>query len=181
MIHGNDGGLVVMPPVATVTNTTTQMSFSKVSEENGQPFDHAVIDVIMSTHASTTTVLQTLILAESDTVTSPTSMTDIVAFSGASATSTTYGFAVPAIANTDTGGIIELQVDLRKRKLYLGLKFYGSSATCTLAAVVRMSRGKASAETAALKQLRNYDNTAAAGCLTLVNDTSYTTAVAPTS
>ena len=181
MIAENMGANVVMPPVATATNTTTQMSFSKINKTNGQAYDHAVIDVILSTHASTTTVLQTLILAESDTVTSPTSMTDIVAFSGASATSTTYGFAIPAIANTDTGGVIELQVDLRLRKKYIGLKFYGSSATCTVAALVKLTRGKASDDTATLKQQRNYGNTAAAGCLTLVTDKSYTTVAAPTS
>lgn len=181
MFKENLGGLVVMPPVATVTNTTTQMSFSKVSNANGQPFDHAVIDVILSTHASTTTVLQTLILAESDTVTSPTSMTDIVAFSGASATSTTYGFTVPAIANTDTGGVIELQVDLRKRKKYLGLKFYGSSATCTVAVITRLTCDKTAADSATEKRLRNYGNTAACGCLTLVTDGGYSTAAAPTS
>ena len=181
MFKENKGGIVVMPPVATATNTTTEMSFSKLSNATGQPFDHAIIDVIMSTHASTTTVLQTLILAESDTDTSPTNMTDIVAFSGASATSTTYGFAVPAIANTDTGGVMELQVDLRKRKKFIGLKFYGSSATCTVAAIARLTCEKTAADSASEKRLRNYSNTAAAGCLTLVNDSTYTTVAAPTS
>lgn len=181
MYKENLGGIVILPPEVMATNATTQLSFSKVSNATGQPFDHAVIDVILSTHASTTAVLQTLILAESDTLTSPTSMTDILAFSGSATTSATHAFIVPTIANTDTGGVIELQVDLKRRKKFVGVKVYGSLATCTVAIIARLTSGKVAAVSAAQKTLRNYSNTAAAGCLTLVNDATYTTAVAPTS
>jgi len=107
-------------------------------------------------------LVSSVILKESDTLTSGSSMTSIVAFTGGTATSTSVGFVIGGdTANTGATGLLELQVDLRNRKRDLGLYVVGDQgATSYVAGAIVMSPDK-SADTAALKAVTNNDSTAA--------------------
>lgn len=169
MIESNDGALVVMPPVATATNTTTSFSFSKLGAD-GQPFDAAIIDIIISTHATNSNAIEKLAVVEHDSTTSATSMTSIAALLGT--TDATSALTLPAATVTGLGTIVEFQVDLRKRKKYIGVLIHGAGTTCTAGSVVRLVRGKTSKDTAALKSktgatFGNLASTAAVGCSAL--------------
>ena len=94
MLELNNKAQCVIPIATVATNATAKMSFSKVGN-SGESFDYANILVHVGTSATTSAVMSTLKLSESDTVTSVTSMTDIVAFTGGTATSTSAGFVIP--------------------------------------------------------------------------------------
>jgi hypothetical protein len=168
MIYSQEGRKVVMPPAASATNATLSMSFDKV-DAYGVPADHAQIDILVGAHATTTTVIETLKLSESDTLTSPSSMTDIVAFTGGTATSSSVGFVIPVVTTAGLGGGITFNVDLRKRKKYIGLSIAGTSATAVFGAVATLTRGKESADSATQKKGVNYGATSASSCMTVVN------------
>jgi hypothetical protein len=166
MITNFDGALVVMPPVATATNTTTSFSFSKLMAD-GQPADFAVIDIINSTHSTAAAALEKLAVVEHDSTTSATSMTSIAALLGT--TDATSALTLPAATVTGLGAITEFQVDLRNRKKYIGVLIHGASGTATVGSVVRLVKTKTSKDTAALKSKTgatygNLASTAAIGC-----------------
>ena len=173
----NGCGIVSMPPTLQTAASTDTMSFSKL-DANGQPFDYANWFINVGTEVTNCSAvhIQEVLVAESDTVTSPSSMTTIVAFSGSATTDATHGFTIPAVLNTGKGGVIELQMDLRKRKKYIGATITAAAAASnvtTISAVVLLSRGKESRDTKAAKNHAGavYGNlcmTNAQGCLALV-------------
>lgn len=168
-----------MPPTLQTAASTTTMSFSKL-DVNGQPFDYANWFINLGTQVTNCSAvhIQEVLVAESDTITSPSSMTTIVAFSGSATTDATHGWTIPAVLTTGKGGVAELQMDLRKRKKYIGVTITGAAAASnvtTISAVVLLSRGKESRDTAAQKNHTGavYGNlcmTNAQGCLALVAD-----------
>jgi hypothetical protein len=113
--------------------------------------------------AASSGVVSSVVLSESDTVTSQSSMTDIVAFTGGTATSTSVGFVIGGdTSNTGQTGIIQLQVDLKKRKRYLGLYIVADQgATNYAGGVAIFGRPEQSKDTLALKQITNNHNTMA--------------------
>lgn len=148
-----DGAIAFMPqltPAATSATGTALLSISKLSAD-GQPFDAAVIDVFCGTHATTTVAINILSIVESDTVTSPTSMTAITALTGT--TDATSALTLPGVAVTGPGCVIEFQLDLRKRKKFIGVILGAASvgATQSVGAIARLIRGKTSKDTASLK------------------------------
>lgn len=145
MIVEHDGAICIMPAATCATNATQGMSIETAG------YGEAVLDVIVGTHATNGAAIGTLKLSESDTVTSPSSMTDIVALTGGTATSTSVGFVIPGAASLGPGGAIEFQVDLRKRKRYLGLTITPGSTTMNIAAIARLVRGSESDDTATQK------------------------------
>ena len=164
MKHANNGSLVMLPPAATATNASKYMSFKS------EGFGQANIMVAIGTHTTTTAVVTGLKISESDTVTSASSMTDIAALCASNTTSTSAVNAVPAGAVQGLGAIVEFQLDLLKRKKYIGLTITAdTAATAVVAAIARLTRGKKSSDTAAEKSLPlNLASTAAVGCAQII-------------
>jgi hypothetical protein len=164
MIPHTQTQTILLPPIVSTAAMTQCMSF------NRSGFDYCIIDVIGGTNVTTTQVFSTIVVSESDTVTSPTSMTAIAALSGSTATSTTYGFAIPVLAATSIGSVITLQFDLKPRKKYIGLTLTASAAggSAVIGAIAKLSRAEISPDTAALKDGVNLYDTAASGCIKLV-------------
>lgn len=119
--------------------------------------------------AASSGVFSSIILSESDTVTSQSSQTAIVAFTGGTATSTSVGFVIGGdTTNTGQTGIVELQVDLKKRKRYLGLYIVADQgATNYAGGVASFGRAETSKDTLAKKLITNNHNTMA-GAVNLV-------------
>lgn len=161
MINANEGSLVVLSPVASATNASKYMSFDK------REFDQANIYVICGTHTTTTAVVTGLKISESDTITSASSMTDIAALCASNTTSTSAVNSIPAGSVQGLGGIItEFQLDLRKRKRYVGLSVVtATDVTAIVSAIARLTRSKQSSDTAAQKSLPlNLVDTNVVGC-----------------
>lgn len=81
-------------------------------------FDYATIDIALGTADTTGHQPTVLKLSESDDTT--TTVTDIVAFTGGTATSATVGYVIPA-ADTSNPQVVKMNIDLKKRKRYLRL------------------------------------------------------------
>ena len=148
-ISSNEGSLVVVPPYLSETNATSYLSF------DSRGWDYANIWVLCGTHTSTTAVFSSIRVAEHDTVTSASSMTQINSLSSSTATSATYDNALPTGAYQGLGGVVaEIQVDLRGRKRYLGVSFgVATNNTAYVGAIARLTRSKNSSDTAAEKSL----------------------------
>jgi len=164
MINATQTKTILLPPIVSTAAMTQCMSFDRSG------FDYCTIDVIGGTNVTTTQVFSTIVVSESDTITSPTSMTAIVELSGSTATSTTYGFAIPVLAATSIGSVITLQFDLKGRKKYIGLTLTASAAggSAVIGAIAKLSRPELSPDTAALKDGINLYDTAVSGCIKLV-------------
>jgi hypothetical protein len=168
MIKSNDGSLVVCPPYISVTNATNYLSFDT------RGYDYANVYIFCGTHTSTTAVFDQIRVAEHDTTTSASSMTQINALSSSTATSATYDNTLPTGANQGLGGIVqELQIDLRGRKRYLGITLgVVTNNTAYVGAIARLSRAAESADTAAEKSLpvplQAGVDTNAIGCMQVV-------------
>jgi hypothetical protein len=164
MIPHTQTKTILLPPIVSTAAMTQCMSFDRSG------FDYCTIDVIGGTNVTTTQVFSTIIVSESDTITSPTSMTAIAALSGSTATSTTYGFAIPSLSATSIGSVITLQFDLKPRKKYIGLTLTCSAAggSAVIGAIAKLLRAEESPDTAVLKDGINLYDTAVSGCLKLV-------------
>ena len=158
MIQLNDKAMAVIPIATVATNATSKLSISNIGN-NGESYDYANILIHVGTSATTSAVLSTLKLSESDTVTSVTSMTDIVAFTGGTATSTSAGFVIPT-AQAGGGNLVEFRVDLRKRKKYLGLTVTPGQSLI-LGATAELSRASESQDTTTDMQISNLESTSA--------------------
>jgi hypothetical protein len=158
MISSNDKAMCVLPIASVATNATAYMSFSKVGN-GGEKFDYANILFHIGAAATTSAVMTTLKLTESDTVTSASSMSAIVALTGGTATSSSVGFVIPT-AQVAGGGLVEFQLDLRKRKKYLGLTATPAQ-TLVIGATALLSRASESQDTTTDKRISNLANTTA--------------------
>lgn len=164
MIGSNEGSLVIMPPAAIVSAATQRMSFDR------SVFDYANIDVMAGAHNTQTAVITGITLAESDTVTSASSMTAIGSISVSNTTAATAINAIPGIATVGLGGIItSFQLDLRKRKKYIGVSVHvhaTNTYTAVVGAIARLTRSSESKDSAAQKSLPlNLADTAAVSCM----------------
>jgi len=166
MISSNDKAMCVLPIASVATNATAYLSFSRLGN-SAEKFDYANILFHVDTSATTSAVMTTLNLKESDTVTSPSSMTAIVALTGGTVTSSSVGFVIPA-AQAAGGNLVEFQLDLRKRKKYVGLTATPAQ-TLILGATALLSRASESQDTTTDMQLSNLANTSAVSVGLLVN------------
>ena len=147
MIHANEGKLINMPAATCASNATQEMVIDCAG------YDQANIYVNIGTHATNGTTLQALAITESDTATDATSQSAIVALTGGTATSSSVGFVIPVVAQAGRSTIVEFQLDLRKRKRYIGLQITGGTTTVNVGAICRLSRSKESADSAAEKSV----------------------------
>jgi len=162
MRQGNAGARVISVPVTTATNATQSQSFSRAG------YDHANIMILVGTHATDGAPIGTITISESNTVTSPSSMTDIVAFTGGTATSTSVGFVIPGAAATGPGALLEFHMDLQKRKKYIGIEVTPGTTTMNIGIITQLTRGNVSDDTAAQKSaVTNNNLTSATQCALL--------------
>ena len=159
MIESNEGALLIMPAASAATTATQSMVF----ETPG--YSHANIYVLVGTHATNGEAIRACALKESDTVTSHSSMSAIVAFTGGSETSTSVAFEIPGPTLNGPGAIMEFQVDLRKRKKYMALVVTPGTTTMYIAAMGRLTRATESDDSAAQKSaVTNHALTSATQC-----------------
>jgi hypothetical protein len=173
----NGSGIICSPSFLCTAASSTEIAFSKL-DYKGQPYDYANWYINIGTQATNCSAvhIQEILISESDTVTSPSSMTTIVAFSGSATTDATHGWTIPAVATTGKGGCIEFQMDLRARKKYIGAIILGAAAASNvtkIGAVVLLSKAKTSHDTLAAKNhagtvYGNLADTNAVGCMALV-------------
>ncbi len=147
MIHANEGKLINMPAATAASNATQEMVIDCAG------YDQANIYVNIGTHATNGTTLQALKMTESDTATAATSQSAIVALTGGTATSSSVGFVIPTVAQAGRSTIVEFQIDLRKRKRYVGLQITPGTTTVNVGAIARLTRSKQSADSAAEKSV----------------------------
>lgn len=104
--------VLVIAPVSKTNGATASASFDTLG------FDYASIDVAIPTADTTTDGVSVLKVSESDDTT--TTVTDVVALVGGTATSATVGFVLPA-GKTSGNTLVKMNIDLKKRKRYLTL------------------------------------------------------------
>lgn len=116
-----------------------------------------------STSAAASGFVSSISVKESDTVTSPTSQTAIVAYTGGTATSTSVGFVLGGdTANSGAIGACDLQIDLKGRKRYLGLYIVADQGETSYAGGFAVfSRGEQSADDATGSHVENLAATVA--------------------
>ncbi len=157
MIYANEGPLVLMPPSVPGSNTVG-MSF------DARESDYLNLYIQTGSHATAeghTTSIAACALREHDTQTNPTSMSVITAFQAGT------GFTTPA---TDKGCALEFQVDLKKRKRYVGLTITGdATATAAIGAIGRMTKNAVSASSTSDKSISNLNNTSSTSCARIVS------------
>ena len=160
MVKGQDGAIVFTPPSDTIA---TNASHTLVFDKSG--YDYAVIDVLLGDSATNGGDITVCKLVEHSSVTSVSSMSAIVPFTGGTVTSSSVGFVIPADAATGAGAVIEFQVDLRKRKKMLGLVVTSGTTAMRFSSIARLTRARESADSAAEKSF-------SAKCYTLTAGTS---------
>lgn len=152
MISQNDHAVInCITPVLQTAASTHNFSFSKL-DGNGQPFAQANIFINCGTVSTSADVLSEITVYESDTVTTPSSMATIIPAFGASATTDAshgWSFTLGA-AGAGLGGVVEFQMDLRKRKKYIGVYILAPAASnvITISAIALLSRGAESRDSA---------------------------------
>lgn len=139
--------VVHTPATTSATNATQVHGFSTLG------YKKANVYISVGTHATNGTTLASIVAAESDTVTSVTSMTGIPALSWSTTTSTSYYNAMPAVASIGKGGVIELQVDLRKRKKYFGVAITHGATTMNVGVVTVLSNAEQSDESTSARNV----------------------------
>jgi hypothetical protein len=167
MINANEGKTAISPGIA-VTNATAEHTLDL--DTSGS--DQLNFYVIAGTHNSATEAIDTVSVYESDTVTQATNMELIAALSsGATATSTSAANILPLAAVQALGGVIqELQIDLRKRKKYVGIAVQSGpvAAGCAIVTLARLTRNEQSADTAAQKDQEDLGATNVSGCMQVI-------------
>lgn len=166
MIPAQNAKTVLMVPVANAAGVTNEMSFDRTG------YDYCSIDILDAVTSTQTSAIATIVVSESDTLTTAAAMTAIPALSGSTATSTTYGFALPAAAATADGRVTTLNFDLKPRKKYIGLIITATAAagaTSIIAAVAHLTRGEETPITVADRDGINLYDTNIAGCVQVVN------------
>lgn len=147
MIQANEGKLINMPAATAATSATQSLVF------DAKGYDQANVMVNVGTHSTSGTTLQMVKMSESDTATLISSQSSITALSAGTSTSSTAAFAIPVVTILGRSSIIEFQIDLRKRKRYLALQVTPGTTTVNVGAIVRLTRSKKSADSAAEKSV----------------------------
>ena len=167
MIPSNEGKMAISPGIA-VTNATALHTLD--IDTSGS--DQANVYVSCGTHNSGTEAIDTVSVYESDTITQATNMELIAALSsGATATSTSASNILPLAAVMALGGVIqEIQIDLRKRKKYVGIAVQSGpvAAGCSINTMARLTRNEQSADSAAQKDQEDLGATNISGCMQVI-------------
>jgi len=167
MIPSNEGKQVIDLALATTNATATHaLSFDTKGS------DQANFYLTCGSHNSATQGITSVVVAESDTVTSPSSMTTIAALSSGTSTSTSASNQLVGAAVMALGGVYqELQMDLRKRKRYVGITVTSGAvaAGMPICNLGRISRNEQSADSATEKDQPDLTATNVSGCMQVVS------------
>jgi len=166
MIHANNDKTAIDLALA---DTSAAAVHSLDLDTSGS--DQLNLYVFCGSHNTNTEGIDTITVYESDTVTQATNMTQIAALSSASATSTSASNLLPLAAVLGLGGIVQhLQIDLRKRKKYLGIAVQtgGVTAGMPYGTIARFTKNEQSADTAAKKDVEDMGATNISGCMQLI-------------
>jgi len=164
MVHGQEGAIVLLPAATVATDASHSMVFDT------KGYEYATIDIIVGTHATDGGDITVCKLVEHSSVTAHASMTDVTAFVGGTETSTSVGFVIPSDAALGAGGVIEFNVDLKKRERMLGVVLTTGTTTMQISAIGKLTRSKESADTAAEKSGPTIHSlTSATACGVVVN------------
>jgi hypothetical protein len=155
---------VATAAASVATNATQSLSF----DTSG--FDFANAKVLVGTNVTTSAVFTTLKWSESDTVTSPSSMTDIVALTGGTATSASAGFVLPTGTAIEGGGVAaEFQMDLRNRKKYVGCQVTPAQDPSLIVCIDCDLTKDISADSTTTKAVTNLAATSVSSCAKIVS------------
>ena len=166
MIPSNEGKTAIVCNLAT-TNATAEHTLD--IDTSGS--DQLNLYVFAGSHDSGTEAIDTISVYESDTVTQATNMTLIAALSSGTATSTSASNILPTAAVMALGGVIqEIQIDLRKRKLNVGIAVIsgGVTAGASIGILARLTRNEQSADSAAQKDQVDLGATNISGCMQVI-------------
>ena len=166
MIHAQEGKTATVVNLAT-TNATAEHTLDLDTRGS----DYLNVYVFAGSHDSQTEAIDTIFVYESDTVTQATSMTKIAALSSASATAATTDNLLPVAAVMALGGVIqELQIDLKKRKRYVGISVISGpvAAGAGITILGRSTRNAESADTATEKDQVDLGATNISGCMQVI-------------
>jgi hypothetical protein len=166
MIHGNEGKTAIVCNLQT-TNATQEHTLDLDSSGS----DQLNLYVFVGSHDSGTEAIDTVSVYESDTVTQATNMELIAALSSGTATSTSASNILPTAAVMALGGVIqELQIDLRKRKKYVGIAIISGGVTAGAATgvIARLTRNEESADSATQKDKPDLGATDISGCMQVI-------------
>ena len=168
MIPSNEGKTAIVINLAT-TNATAEHTLDL--DTSGSDMLNLYIGA--GSHNSGTEAIDSVSVYESDTVTQATNMDLIAALSsGATATSTSASNILPLAAVQALGGVIqEIQIDLRKRKKYLGVAIISGPVTAgaAITCMARLTRNEQSADTAAQKDQEDLGATNISGCMQVIS------------
>ena len=162
--HAQQGAVAITCSMATIATNATH---SMVIDTKGH--DHAVIDLIVGTHATNGGDITVCKLVEHSSLTSFSSMSAIVDFTGGTEVSTSVGFVIPDDEAMGPGAIIEFDVDLRKRERMLGLVVTPGTTVLSFASMAKLTRSRESRDTKAEKSdIVNHSQTSSTSVAALV-------------
>lgn len=118
----------------TATNATSQTSIDTLG------FSYAAVDVIFEKVAAAGTNSAVAIACKLQHGDTTSSYSDIVAFTGGTATSATVGYTIPTPGNTADTNVVRFNVDLRGKRRYLNV-FATPQVASVVAVNCRLSKG----------------------------------------
>lgn len=166
MIHANEGQMAIQ-----LAHITTDSTAEQTLDIDTTGSDQLNLYVFCGSHNSSTEAIDTIFVYESDTVTQATNMTKIAALSSASATASTTDNLLPVAAVMAVGGVIqEIQIDLRKRKKYVGIAVITGvvAADTPFGMLARFTRNEESADSATEKDHEDLGATDISGCMQVI-------------
>jgi len=138
MIHAQFEKFAAALPTAAVGSTATStLTIDRLG------YDHVSVSAIRAANASTV-FASVLKVEESDAVSS--GYTDVTALVGGG----TGGFTIPAVSDTNSAAVVQMDIDCRAKKRYLKVSM-SPGASATLALVAGMSRAEVAPTAAAGK------------------------------
>ena len=139
MIHAQFEKFAATLPTAAVGSTATStLTIDRLG------YDHVSVSAIRASNASTA-FASVLKVEESD---NNSDYTDVTALVGGG----TGGFTIPAVSDTDSAAIVQMDIDCKAKKRYLKVSMT-PGASATLGIVAGMSRAEVAPTNAAGKGL----------------------------
>lgn len=127
MLHNQNDKVARLYPRSVATNATASVTVDCVG------FNSALVLINGGVASSDMTTCKLGFGTASN------SFTDIAAFTGGTATSTSVGFVIPT-ANTSDGVSVLMQIDLKKRERYMKITCENTSIAHVIGAEVLLSR-----------------------------------------
>ncbi len=166
MLPMNEGLNVPLVRLAT-TNATAlhRMSFDTKNS------DALNLYVMIGSHDSDTQGITEITISDDDSDTSASNQTGIATLSSGTQTSATFGNVLPTAALMAVGGCVnEIQIDLKKRKRFIGVEIKSAAVAAGMAVCVlaRLTRNDESRDSATQKSGIDLADTDVTGCMAVL-------------